>query len=612
MQNSRGDRPHMRQKLKNHLNKISLSTQLVALISIVFSFIIAILIIYNYTSSIKAIMTQQTETTTTMLRLETQNMDNYISEIDRYSLLLRQNSTFFNAINSNHELSYYEINAIADLLANSFDNRSDLISYRIYLLKNDLNFEITSQKHMVQRIYGTDPKQLPNYDTFTKGRYFKAIQPSMEKGTLCTYYRTIIRVEDKEPLAIVELTIDDSYISSIAKNYLQDDELLFMMDENDRILYCNDSDITKTNVFSDIASQIHALGDDKNYFTTDFQDKNYLVVSYFSNTQGFYLVNLKPLAKIENQIKSNRNVSLLLASLAISLSIVFAMIFIRLVTKPLSTLSHRLRHVGKGNFTTTTNISGSLEISNLAEDFNSMINHIDELIKKNYVSELNEKTARLIALEAQLNPHFLYNTLQAITSEAIVSGNQKIYAMINALASMLRYSIKDGDFVKLEQELSYVSDYLFLQNSRFDERLVYHFEIDPDSEKYIIPKISILTLVENSILHGMEGYITSIEITVSAKIEHEHLSISVLDNGSGITEERLAELKNSLREATLSGLAPPGIGLSNLYSRLQLLYNNKASLYIDSIPYKHTTITMLIPLDCVTQSNSFEKEKHHV
>ena len=587
----------MKQYIKKQLNKYSLVTQLVTLFSIVFSFIIVSLIIYNYISSSNTIMHQQTEITTTMLRLETQNIDSYMAEIDRYSLLLRQNAAFINTISKSQELSYSETSVIGDLLGTTFDNRNDLIRYRIYLIQKEPNFEITSRKHMVQTFYGSDISSHPQYQNFTAGPYFKTIEPSNEKGTLFTYYRTIIRIENQEPLAVVELTVDDSYISSLARNYVAQDEYLFMVDDSNRLFYSSNDAIQDVSKLKEILFKLSDKHNENNYFTATLDNVPYLVVHYESTNQNYHLISLKPLGKIEEEIKKTRNVSLLLAAIAISISIGMAMIFIRLITKPLSDLAHRLRHVGKGNFTTTTNISGSLEISNLAEDFNSMITHIDTLIKKNYVSELNEKTARLIALEAQVNPHFLYNTLQAINSEAITCGNGKIYSMVNALASMLRYSIKDGIYVKLEQELKYVSDYLFLQESRFDDRLKYHFSINSSTEKMYIPKISILTLIENSIIHGMDGDITSIEINVSSELTEDFLVISVEDNGCGMSTKRLLELQLSLKNTNLSPDSPPGIGLANLSNRLQILYNGRASLSVESIQNEKTIVVLKLPIE---------------
>ena len=165
--------------------------------------------------------------------------------------------------------------------------------------------------------------------------------------------------------------------------------------------------------------------------------------------------------------------------------------------------------------------------------------------------------------------------------------------MINAIASMLRYSIKDGDFSLLEQELKYVSDYLFLQQSRFDEHLEYELLIDEETRKITIPKISILTLVENSILHGMEEEVSQIKVWVEAGLADHMLVIRVRDNGCGMNTEKLETLKSRLRES-VEHRNETGIGLTNLYSRLTLLYNGLANMKIESTYLEGTTFSFML------------------
>ncbi len=596
-------------KIKTRLNSLTLATQLAFLISVVFSLIIISLILYNYKSNRLAILNQQTEITTSMLRLETQNIDAYFSELDRYSLLLRQNSSFMGIVNSRMVMNYQDTSTISDLLASQFDNRNDLLSYRIYLTKKDPDFEITKRKHMVQNVYSQSASALPYYDIFTSRPNFMYIAPSEEAGVLCTYYRTIIRIEDQKPLAVIELSIDDSYLTSLARNYIENGEILIMLGSDDQLFYSSKPDITDTSMIPDMISKLQENTSRSNYITLQWNGISYLVVHHKSVDRGYQLLSVKPLDAINKQIEATRNISFFLAFLAISLSVILAVVFIRLITKPLSTLSHRLQKVGAGNFTTSANISGSVEISNLAESYNSMILHINDLINKNYISEINEKTARLIALEAQLNPHFLYNTLQAVSTEAIVSGNKKIPPMVSAIASMLRYSIKDGDFSLLEQELKYVSDYLFLQKSRFDEHLQYEFSIHEDTRKITIPKISILTLVENSILHGMEEEVSQIKVMVETRLSDDFLEIVVKDNGCGMSPDKLEELMSRFQDC-ISHRSDTGIGLVNLYSRLTLLYNGLADMRIESRHFEGTTVTLKIPISNDNYSSKIQEKEN--
>ena len=577
------------------LNKISLRTQLIALVSITFMCIIVFIITYNYIGNRDALSDQQIQSATTLLNLESQNLDAYLNEISRYSLLLRHDESFMQSINSTTPLSYHEKNNIQTLLRSNFDSRNDLLSYRLFLLKKADNYTIDSKRHMVRPFYDNYVRGLPSYDIFTKGPYYRSMEPAEDEDSFLTYYRTIIRIEDQTPLAIVELTFDTSYIDSIASNHNDLDELFCFLDDQDRILYTNNPLIDNALIQEAVSSMTAP----QNHFNLTIQGEPYLVVYNTSNI-GYTIISFKPLSTLDKQVAATRNVSFLMAFFAIGIAILLVSIFVRWITNPLSTLAHRLRRVGTGNFTTTTDIGGSREIKNLSTDFNSMIHHIDDLIKKNYISALNEKTARLTALEAQINPHFLYNTLQAISAEAIINKQPKINAMVTSLASMLRYSIKEEDFVTVSQELKHVNDYLSLQHSRFDDRLTYEWNIDEDTLPISIPKISIQTLVENSISHGIGGDVDRISIYIRAYLEGDYLLIKVRDNGIGIPYAQLKAMNDSFSQENMEQNKTIGIGLQNLSSRLHILYTQPASLTVESNPGFYTMVTLTIPVENIT------------
>jgi len=576
------------------LNKISLRTQLTALVSITFMCIIVSIITYNYIGNRDALSDQQVQSATTLLNLESQNLDAYLNEISRYSLLLRHDESFMQSINSTAPLSYNEKSNIQTLLRSNFDSRNDLVSYRLFLLKKADNYAINSKRHMVQPFYDNYVRALPSYDIFTKGPFYRSMEPAEAEGSFFTYYRTIIRIEDQTPLAIVELTFDTSYIDSIASNHNDLDELFCFLDDQKQIIYTNNTLINDAL----IQQATESMKEQQNHFTLTIQGAPYLVV-YNTSHLGYTIISFKPLSTLDKQVAATRNVSLFLAFLAIAMSIILVSIFVRWITNPLSTLAHRLRRVGTGNFTTTTDIGGSREIKNLSTDFNSMIHHIDDLIKKNYISAINEKTARLTALEAQINPHFLYNTLQAISAESIINKQPKINAMVTSLASMLRYSIKEEDFVTVSQELKHVNDYLSLQHSRFDDRLTYEWNIDEDTLPIPIPKISIQTLVENSISHGMGGEVDRISIYIRAYLEGDYLLIKVRDNGIGIPYAQLKEMNESFSADNAEKNKTIGIGLQNLSSRLHILYAKPASLIVESNLGFYTMVTLSIPVENV-------------
>ena len=319
------------------------------------------------------------------------------------------------------------------------------------------------------------------------------------------------------------------------------------------------------------------------------------MVSAKSQKNNIQLINLIPLSIIDAELKGATS-SLLINGICIWLITVFLVyLFTYLLTKPLKTLSERMQYAGSGDFHTFPEMHGSSEIAELSHSFNSMLRHIEQLIQQNYIAKLSEKNARLTALEAQLNPHFLYNTLQAISTEALINDQFTIHRMITSLASNLRYTIKGGDLVPLKSEVQYLSDYIYLLKMRMNDALVFNIDTEPELDDYMIPKISLQALVENSIIHGKSTNKESIEIKVTlTRLPNDRLQISVYDNGCGISQEQQNKLYQDF-ESALTAKNPGGIGLANLYVRLHLLYNEPTDLKIESAEHQYTNIILTLP-----------------
>lgn len=582
-----------KKEIKQRLNLISLRNQLILLSSSIILIIVVIIISYNYIRSKHTIMEESIKSQSTILSFEGANFDSYLSEINWYSLALRNDATFLQMISNDKPLNYEDKSYIQSLLKSNFYSRSDLISYKLYLIKKNAIYSRSTKLNQFLSSDFFDFASLPGYDSFTKGSYYRSIFPS-EEGGFMKYYRTIIDIETKEPLAIVELSFTTTFVDALAKNHIQNNEIYCVLDGNNDIYYTSSKQLEDTPVLTRFIQDLTASGSAA--FTTRVLDVPYLVVSHVCTAEDFTLVLLKPIEDIENEIAVTRNVSIILALIAISFSVLLFVIFIRLVTNPISALTQRMKKAGSGNFAAIEKIGGNLEICELEEEYNTMLQKIDELIKTNYIAKLNEETARLIALEAQTNPHFLYNTLQAISAEAILNNQTKINTMITSLASLLRYSIKEKELVAVEEEIVQVRGYLMLQKERFDSALSFCITISDEISHYLIPKLSIMTLVENSILHGMKGNVSSIHIDVDAFVEEETLWIKVSDNGNGIERDQLEKLLASFSDIPLRSEKNTGIGLSNLASRLRLIYHERAALHIESILYAGTAITVSIPI----------------
>ncbi|MNE37894.1 Sensor histidine kinase YpdA [compost metagenome] len=220
-----------------------------------------------------------------------------------------------------------------------------------------------------------------------------------------------------------------------------------------------------------------------------------------------------------------------------------------------------------------------------------MVERTNELINERYKMKIVEKNAVLKALEAEINPHFLYNALQAISTKALKNNNDDIVEMVDNLALTLRYCISGRDVVLASEELRHIERYLALQKARFGSRMQVVYEWDDSLLELRIPKLSVQTLVENCIKHALEKVSATVTIRIEAHITPAYSVISVMDDGPGITAERLEEVLGSLQiqwdeesraEASGAEGEHESIGLKNLNTRLKLLYGDEAGLLITS------------------------------
>ncbi len=536
---------------------------------------------------------QQAASNLEILDLKKSNFENYFDQIEDYSMLLRYNSRLFNIFSSDQPLSYEDSTYVCSSLRDTFLSRKDIESYKLYLLENRTCYTVTKNDFNVRTASFQSLDDIKYHKETSSSKNYLYFHPAQNtNGQLVTIYRSFINIINHREIAYVEITVNDSFLRDLSDDNSGMSSILCLLDQKNQLYFSGDNSILNSKDLNLLTENFSGKSGNGNV-SLGLDGKNYLSVFSDSEDGRWRFVNLIPQDRMQKTVAETRNLSLILAAIAFAAAglVIFAMI--RMQLKPLQLLAKHMQSAGKGDFKTKIDFGGNAEVKNLSRQFNSMITHIDELIQKNYIADLNEKTARLKALEAQINPHFLYNTLQAISTEAVLAGQQNIVKMINALASLLRYSIQNKDLVRVETEIKHVQEYLFLQAARFEDRLSYQIAVDPQTAEMLIPKISIQVLVENSIIHGFSNNGGDILIAVDVKIENEFLHVCVADNGSGMTPQRLEEVCRLMDPSNPDGNE---IGLPNLASRLKILFHDSAELSISSQLNRGTKVEMWIPL----------------
>jgi two-component system sensor histidine kinase YesM len=225
---------------------------------------------------------------------------------------------------------------------------------------------------------------------------------------------------------------------------------------------------------------------------------------------------------------------------------------------------------------------------------------IDENLNKGYAADILKKQAEINYLQRQINPHFLYNCLDSIRGNAMVVGADTIAEMTEALATFFRYSISQkGSIVTLEEELDNVHNYFIIQQYRFNNKfsIDYMYDQDIDLSNYYLPKLTIQPIVENSIYHGLEPRIGKGVVTIRITITDQRLIINIIDNGIGISQERLTEINRKLTgEQEDDTSEREGIALTNVNKRIKLNFGEKYGLYINSVVNYGTDVELVLPL----------------
>lgn len=282
--------------------------------------------------------------------------------------------------------------------------------------------------------------------------------------------------------------------------------------------------------------------------------------------------------------------ALIMGGLAVYLS--------RTLAYRLGLLIAKMERVEGGNLVVVNHLGGNDELATVDAHFNKMVDTLGEVIQSNYIEKLERKQAELSALQFQINPHFLYNTLESINTLARTGRTAEIGEVTQRLGAMFRYNTgsPDGDWVLLAEELAQTDNYIAIQNLRFSGRFQYFVDAEIDVARFSVLKFILQPLVENAVIHGLEPKAGPGVIEVAIRTDGKHLTIRVGDDGVGIPADALRRLRKALNDSGRPGLSGHlGVGLVNVHRRLRLAHGPEAGLSIDSLVGQGTFVTIRVP-----------------
>jgi two-component system sensor histidine kinase YesM len=263
------------------------------------------------------------------------------------------------------------------------------------------------------------------------------------------------------------------------------------------------------------------------------------------------------------------------------------------ISKPIRKLEKSMRLVEKGNFDININVKGEAEVVRLSNTFNIMVARIRNLMDQIVVEQEAKRKSEFEALQSQINPHFLYNTLDSIVWMAENEKQEDVVTMVTALAKLFRISISKGkNIITVEQEIEHARNYLIIQKIRYKNKFEYEFIVQGDALRYKSLKLILQPVIENAIYHGIEYMVDEGLIKISAEIFDNKLLFTVSDNGLGMSPE-IAESLLSKEPKSNKG---SGVGVKNVHERIQLSFGKEYGLQIESEQEVGTTVKLWLPL----------------
>lgn len=405
-----------------------------------------------------------------------------------------------------------------------------------------------------------------------------------------------------EVIGFMVIDLDDSFIKEFcAKVTIGKTGFFYILDQYGNPIYVptvnsRDRERIAENDFSD-----HE-GLPRDSYVLQAGGSPQFIVYTSSASTGWKVVGMAPLEEIVAEASRIRQ--LIIVSVILSAVFVITLNFFltQKLTRPIQLLQHKMRLTASGYLEAKFKAGGTDEIADLGQSFNIMVEKIKQLLEQSILEQKQLQKAELRTLQAQINPHFLYNTLDSIVWMAEAGKNDNVIQLVKSLSRFFRLSLNKGrDWVLIQTELEHAESYLEIQKIRYRDILDYRIEVGPELRQYPILKMTLQPLIENALYHGIKNKRGKGLITIRSYAEGDAAVIlTVTDNGIGIPSERLARLRADLElpiEAEESEAKENGFGLQNVHQRLKLYFGAPYGVTLESIAGEGTQIHVRIPMN---------------
>ncbi|MBP1994085.1 sensor histidine kinase [Paenibacillus eucommiae] len=559
------------------------------------SLLIILLAIFTYRISSSILIGKAVENTAQNLRLVTEKLEIIFENAENYSQIAITNNTIQQIVSEpptdNPLENYNKYFAVQEALRNIADSKTfvdALILYdhnkQIYdsgSLGSITNISELYFNKFANSFYGLvwEDTEASNYLKVNEGR------------NVISLFQKFNSARTGVPLGLLQLSIDEKYI---ADQYADIDigasGNLFIVNKNGRVA----SDPRKDKLYTSISKDIYFpwVQSHEGGKVFHMDGKDVLVVSRSYPRFDWVIIGMVPIYEItkDNQILTRRFFGI--GAIFVLAAVILTILIAKSITKPLNTIKRTVKDVQEGNLDVRLDIKSRDEIGALAKEFNKMVGNTKMLMENIIEEQKKKKEYELAVMQSQINPHFLYNTLESICGLADLKRNEDVVKVVNQLALFYRGVLSKGSpVISIEDEILITQTYLGILKIRYGDQIAYTFDFDPNVYKYKSIKLLLQPLVENSIYHGLKNKRGKGHICVKGRIEGGHVVLYVIDNGVGMKQEQVDNLFN-IGEADYK---KKSFGLKITDERIKLYFGAAYGLHIQSEYGAGTTVKITLP-----------------
>ncbi|GGG05903.1 cache domain-containing sensor histidine kinase [Paenibacillus abyssi] len=556
-----------------------------------------ILSLVSYYLSKEAVQTNAQQYTTELIKQVNTNIQTYVTSMKNIANLAASNRdirAYLSGEQTGTLVEKQEAEAkISDFFHSILISRSDIASINIFGYEG----QFVTGRQNARLNPNIDVTTLPWYKNALRAEGENVISSSHVQPIFEDEYRWVVSLsrelrssDGTHGLGILNVDLNFSVMNNMFSTInLGKRGYLFIVDENGNIVYHPQQQLIYSNLKTERIDQVLATRSGS-FMTEEGADSRMYTVQ--DSGFGWKVVGVSYVKELVSNKNEMQLSFLALGLICVVIAVMLSVFLSGRLSKPIKQLQEHMKEVEKGNFDIQVPVSFTKEIGRLARTFNLMVAKIKELMDQVVRDQELKRKSELNALQAQINPHFLYNTLDSIVWMAESKKSEEVVLMTSALAKLFRASISRGEeLVPIRTEMDHITNYLTIQKMRYKDKIDYEVRIDEAILGYKTIKIILQPIVENAIYHGLKMQQGVGKITIMSEETDTDILLFVIDNGIGMDEEKMRSLL--MRDARRDN--GRGVGIQNVHDRLQLYFGSEYGLTFESEPGEGTTVTIRMP-----------------